>query len=153
MTDETAYVTRREFEARIRVLEGEVAGEKTVTRYILEQTRRNGDDLATLTTESALNRATLTSHTALLNVLVQDVGLMRNEMGAMRTSQGRVEHRLDRLEQRFDGLEQTVGTMRSDMNTMRGDINTMRGDMDMMRGDIAAIRAALTPRDPPADQH
>ena len=45
----TADVNREEFDeikARVRVLEGEVEGEKMVTRYILEQTRRNGDDLA-----------------------------------------------------------------------------------------------------------
>jgi uncharacterized protein YoxC len=35
-------VTRAEF----RALELEVEGEKLVTRHILEQTRRNGDDLA-----------------------------------------------------------------------------------------------------------
>lgn len=43
-------VMREEFEARVGVLESEVEGEKLVTRYILEQTRRNGDDLATLKT-------------------------------------------------------------------------------------------------------
>jgi hypothetical protein len=43
-----AYVTREEFEARVGVLEREVEGEKLVTRHILEQTRRNGDDLATI---------------------------------------------------------------------------------------------------------
>jgi uncharacterized protein YoxC len=37
-----AEVTREEFTA----LEREVEGEKMVTRHILEQTRRNGDDLA-----------------------------------------------------------------------------------------------------------
>jgi uncharacterized protein YoxC len=42
----TIDVTREEFEARVGVLEREVEGEKVVTRYILEQTRRNGDDLA-----------------------------------------------------------------------------------------------------------
>jgi hypothetical protein len=40
------YVTREEFEARVGVLEREVEGEKLVTRHILEQSRRNGDDLA-----------------------------------------------------------------------------------------------------------
>jgi hypothetical protein len=40
------YVTRDEF----AVLESEVEGEKLVTRHILEQTRRNGDDLAALRT-------------------------------------------------------------------------------------------------------
>jgi tetrahydromethanopterin S-methyltransferase subunit G len=46
-------VTRSEFqelEARVSVVEGEVEGEKTVSRYVLEQTRRNGDDLAAVKT-------------------------------------------------------------------------------------------------------
>jgi hypothetical protein len=44
------YVTREEFEARVGVLEREVEGEKLVTRHVLEQTRRNGDDLAAVKT-------------------------------------------------------------------------------------------------------
>ena len=44
------YVTREEFEARVGVLEREVDGENLVTRHILEQTRRNADDLAALKT-------------------------------------------------------------------------------------------------------
>ena len=44
------YVTREEFEARVGVLEGEEEGEKMVTRHILEQTRRNSDDLAAIKT-------------------------------------------------------------------------------------------------------
>ena len=39
-----------EFEARVGVLEREVEGEKMVTRHILEQTRRNSDDLAGIKT-------------------------------------------------------------------------------------------------------
>src|SRR6266496_5264094 len=46
----TTGVMREEFEARVGVLEGEVEGEKMVTRHILEQTRRNGDDLAAIKT-------------------------------------------------------------------------------------------------------
>ncbi len=42
----TADVTREEFQA----LEQEVEGEKMVTRHILEQTRRNGDDIAAVKT-------------------------------------------------------------------------------------------------------
>jgi hypothetical protein len=41
-------------EARVSVLEREVEGEKLVTRHILEQTRRNGDDLAAV--KSRLDR-------------------------------------------------------------------------------------------------
>jgi hypothetical protein len=48
------YVAREEFEARVGVLEREVEGEKLVTRHILEQTRRNGDDLAAV--KSRLDR-------------------------------------------------------------------------------------------------
>jgi hypothetical protein len=43
-------VTREEFEARVGVLEREVEGEKLVTRHVLEQTRRNGDDLSAIKT-------------------------------------------------------------------------------------------------------
>src|SRR5215510_9188145 len=43
-------VAREEFEARVGVLEREVEGEKMVTRHILEQTRRNSDDLAAIKT-------------------------------------------------------------------------------------------------------
>src|SRR5262249_20442852 len=45
------FVTRDEFQqlaTRVDVLEREVEGEKLVTRHILEQTRRNSDDLATI---------------------------------------------------------------------------------------------------------
>jgi uncharacterized protein YoxC len=35
---------------RVDILEREVEGEKTVTRYILQQMRRNGDDLAAIKT-------------------------------------------------------------------------------------------------------
>jgi uncharacterized protein YoxC len=41
-----ADVAREEF----KTLEREVEGEKIVTRHILEQTRRNGDDLAAVKT-------------------------------------------------------------------------------------------------------
>jgi hypothetical protein len=46
-----ADVTREEFsqlQARVSIVEREVDGEKLVTRYILEQSRRNGDDLAAI---------------------------------------------------------------------------------------------------------
>jgi len=92
------YVTREEFGGRMSVLEGEVEGEKAVTRHILEQVHRNGDeisavrsDVATLKSrldhvagDVALVKAALTSQTALLKVLVQDVGQFRQEMRAMR---------------------------------------------------------------------
>ena len=117
----------------MRVLEGEVEGEKLVTRYILEQTQRNGDDLAAikarvdhLSSDVALVRGAVTGHTALLNVLVQDVGQLRQETGGMRRDMGRLRQEMQR------------------------DMGQLRQDMGTMRADIAAIRTALAPRDPPA---
>jgi hypothetical protein len=71
-----AYVRREEFEARMSVLEHEVEGEKLVTRHILEQTRRNGDDLATV--NSRLDR--------------------------VEQRLDRVEHKLDGLDLRFSAF-------------------------------------------------
>jgi chromosome segregation ATPase len=127
---------RKEFDARMRVLEGEVEGEKAVTRYIFDQARRRGDNLAAVKTELeaikmrldhrdgefVLLKSALNSHTALLlNVLTQDVGQLRLAMG----------------------------DMRRDIRTMRTDIDTVRAEMGPMRTDIAAIRAAVAPREPP----
>jgi uncharacterized protein YoxC len=43
-------VTREEFESRVGVVEREVESEKMVTHHVLEQTRRNSDDLAAIKT-------------------------------------------------------------------------------------------------------
>jgi hypothetical protein len=70
------YVTREEFEARVGVLEREIEGEKLVTRHILEQTRRNGDDLATV----------------------------NSRLDHMEQRLDRVEHKLDGLDLRFSAF-------------------------------------------------
>jgi tetrahydromethanopterin S-methyltransferase subunit G len=47
------YVTKDEFKqlaTRVDTIEREVEGEKLATRHVLEQTRRNGDDLAAVKT-------------------------------------------------------------------------------------------------------
>ena len=128
----STYVTRAEFDGRMRVLEGEVEGEKLVTRHILEQTQRNGDDLAALkarvdhlSSDVALVRGAVTGHTALLNVLVQDVGQLRQETG---------------------GVRRDIGQLRQEMQR---DMGQLHREMGTMRADIAAIRTALAPRDPP----
>ena len=75
-----AEVTRAEFEARVGVLEREVEGEKMVTRYILEQTRRNGDDLAAVKTR----------------------------LDRVEGRLDRVDTRLDRIEQKVDALRRDL---------------------------------------------
>src|SRR5262249_50645221 len=84
---EEMTVTREEFEARVGVLEREVEGEKMVTRYIPEQSRRNGDDLAAV--KSRLDR--------------------------VEARLDRVETRLDRVEQKVDALGDAFDSLRRDL--------------------------------------
>jgi hypothetical protein len=88
------YVTREEFEARVSVLEREVEGEKLVTRHILEQTRRNGDDLAAVKTR-------------LVRVEEKVDGLDR---------------KVDSLERKVDGLERKVDGLAKNLPTIVGDV-------------------------------
>jgi seryl-tRNA synthetase len=84
-------VTREEF----RALEREVEGEKLVTRHILEQTRRNGDDLAT----------------------------MRGEMKAMRGELKDLTRKVDGLDRKVDdlttNLPRIVGDVVREVNSER----------------------------------
>jgi septation ring formation regulator EzrA len=94
-------VSRDEFhhlEARVTIVEQEVEGEKMVTRHILEQSRRNGHDLADLTNGLA------------------DV---KNDLADVKRQTG---ERFDRLERRFDNLERKVDTLRKDIPSMVGEV-------------------------------
>jgi tetrahydromethanopterin S-methyltransferase subunit G len=76
-------VTREQFQnfaTRTEILEREVEGEKMVTRHILEQTRRNGDDLAGVKTR----------------------------LDRVETRLDGVETRLDRVENKLDGLTSSI---------------------------------------------
>jgi len=72
-----ADVTREEFAA----LEQEVEGEKLVTRHILEQTRRNGDDLAAIKTR--LGRVEAKLDGVDLKALVQKVDGLDSKVDAL----------------------------------------------------------------------
>ena len=90
-------VTREEFkrlETRVDVVEREVEGEKMVTRHILEQTRRNGDDLAAI--KSRLDR------------------------GDQRFDG--LERRFDGLERKVDGLERKVDGLTKDLPKIVGEV-------------------------------
>src|SRR5262245_8822272 len=90
----TADVTREEFEARVAVLEREVDGEKLVTRHILEQTRRNGDDLAALKTR--LDR-------------------VEHKVDGL-------EQKVDGLERKIDGVDLKVNRLTRDLPTVVADV-------------------------------
>ena len=75
-----AEVTRDEFtrlEARVSTIEQETEGEKMFSRYILTQTRQNGDDLAAL--KSRVDRIE-----AKVDRLEQTVGHIDLSLGALR---------------------------------------------------------------------
>ena len=78
-----AEVTRDEFTA----LEREVEGEKLVTRHILEQTRRNGDDLAAV--KSRLDR-------------------VEQKLDGVERKVDGLERKFDGLERKFDGLSRSL---------------------------------------------
>lgn len=82
-----AEATSEEFEARVEVLEREVEGEKMVTRHILAQTRRNGDDLAAV--KARLDR-------------------VENRLDG-------VENRLSGVEQRLGGVERKLDNFTSSL--------------------------------------
>jgi chromosome segregation ATPase len=140
MTDQPAYVTRGEFEDRMRVLESEMEGEKAVTRHVLQHARLNGDDLATMKAQLAhladdmvLVKAALNTHGTRLNVLTQDVREIRMELGQIHSEMGQVRSEM--------------GQMHSEM----GDIRTKLDALDVLAQDMAAIRAAVAPRDAPGN--
>jgi hypothetical protein len=80
-------VTRAEFETRVGVIEREV-GEKLVTRHILEQTRRNGDDLAAVKTrldriEEKLDGVDLKGMSQKVDGLDQKVGRVEARLASL----------------------------------------------------------------------
>jgi septal ring factor EnvC (AmiA/AmiB activator) len=87
-----ADVTREEFQT----LEQEVEGEKLVTRHILEQTRRNGDDLAAVKTR----------------------------LDRVEEKVDRLDKKIDRIDGRLGHVEAGLRGLRTDMPTIVAD--TMR---------------------------
>lgn len=77
-------------EKRVAALEQEVEGEKLVSRHILEQTRRNSDDLAIIKSRLAGHDNRFDTHDA----------------------------RFDRHDARFDRLETELRNLRRDLPTI-----------------------------------
>jgi tetrahydromethanopterin S-methyltransferase subunit G len=75
-------VSRDEFknlETRVDVVEREVDGEKLVTRHVLEQTRRNGDDLAAVKSKTD----TLEEK---LDAVARDLGTVKGQISGLRVA-------------------------------------------------------------------
>jgi hypothetical protein len=88
------YVTREEFEARVGVLEREVEGEKLVTRHVLEQIRRNGDDLAAIKTR----------------------------LDRVEEKVDGLDRKVDGLDRKFDLLDRTVKDLARNLPSIVGDV-------------------------------
>jgi uncharacterized coiled-coil DUF342 family protein len=101
---------------RIRFLEGEIAGEKIVTRHILEKVQRISDEIAAVRTdigrldikndrlsdEMALVKGAQVTQGQALSVLTQDVRGLRTELSELRTE----------MNARFDAVIEAIRTAR-----------------------------------------
>ncbi|WP_088348823.1 MULTISPECIES: hypothetical protein [Rhodomicrobium] len=81
-----AFVTHEEFkrlETRVSSVEQEADGEKMLSRYILNQSRQNGDDLAVLKTRMDRLESKVDRVEAELSSLRKDVTSLRGELPAI----------------------------------------------------------------------
>jgi chromosome segregation ATPase len=67
-------------ERPVAALEQEVEGEKVVSRYILDQTRRNGDDLAAIRSRLDRIEARLDRHDARFDRLEAELRSLRSDL-------------------------------------------------------------------------
>ncbi|NNM72172.1 hypothetical protein [Enterovirga aerilata] len=72
-------------ERRVTTLEQEPEGGKLVTRHILEQTRRNGDDIAAIRTQLARMEARQDRTDAEIRAIRSDVAGLKNDMESLRS--------------------------------------------------------------------
>jgi uncharacterized protein YoxC len=116
MASEVTRGEHTQLVARVDVLEREVEGEKMVTRHILEQTRRNSDDLAVIKTRLERVEAKVDDLTGTVGGLTQTVG----------------------------GLTQTVGGFTQDVRRFDTSLKNLVRDLPQIVGD--AVREAMPKR-------
>jgi chromosome segregation ATPase len=159
------------FEDRLRELESEVAGEKLVTRHVLEQNRRNIDnllalradigtvklDLGTVTAridylagDVAQIHAAVVGHTTVLNVLMQDVGLLRtaqnalaHDVGAMRTTMNEHTQAIGAIRTTLNEHSQEIGAIRTTINEHAQEIRAIRTTLNEHAQEFRTIRTTL----------
>jgi seryl-tRNA synthetase len=89
----SAYVTREEF----KVLQDEVEGEKLVTRHILEQTRLNSKDIATLIRE--------------VKGIKSDVGGLKSDVRSLKSDVRDLQTKVGTLDAKLTGLIHNLPAM------------------------------------------
>ena len=111
-------VTRDEFEhwtKRVDVVEGEIEGEKKVTRHILAETRHNTGLLA--------------------NVLVR--------LGGLETRAGGVEKRLESVEIEMKSMRTEMKGMRNDITSTRTDLVNLDRKVDRLEAKVDGFAKGL----------
>jgi hypothetical protein len=116
-------------EIRMRVLEGEVEGEKAMRRYILRR-RQHGDELILARSELERKRGSIVCGEIALMSGVRPFGAARRA-GTRRRS-----------------IAPGAGERRRHMDKMRADIDTTCSNRDTVRAGTAAIRAAVATPEP-----
>jgi chromosome segregation ATPase len=152
-----------DLERRVRTLEEELNGEKYLTRYAVDQTRRNGEVLLALRNDvsaatlrldglagdMAAVQSALVMHGRALDVLMQDVRQLRSGQEAIN---GRLDHmdgRLDGMDGRLDRMDGRLDHMDGRLERMDGRLDRMDGRLDVIERNVAAILAAIVPGSPP----
>jgi ribosomal protein L29 len=145
-----------ELNSRTRYLESEIEGEKTITRHIFDSTRRHAEEISAvrlaqerMAGDVALVKTAQISQGQMLNILVQDVGALRNEMAALRAELRNEAAALrNEIAELRAELRNEAAALRAEMVQMRSDTNRR---LEMMERNIAAILAIVS-RDnrPPA---
>ncbi len=111
-------VTREDLkrvETRVEFVAQEVDGEKLLSRYILQQARQNGDDLAVLKARTERIEGKV----------------------------DKLEQKVDKLEQKVDRLEAEVRGLRVDMSGLRSDMNGLRSDFDSSQSKLPGMIAEV----------
>jgi hypothetical protein len=145
---------------RVRFLESEVAGEKVVTRHILEQVSHNSTDLAVFRSETtraldqlrgdmALVKAAQISQGGALNILVQDVRELRTVLNAQAQDVREMRTVLNAQAQDVREMRKALDAQAQDVLQVRTDVGEIRARLDMLERDIGAILAAVAPKNPP----
>jgi hypothetical protein len=171
-------MTAREddLEQRMRYLESEMAGEKLVTRSVLGKAQRYTNEIAAVRVEITrmdakvdrisgdimLINAAQISQGTMLNILVQDVRLLRTEIGQVRSEMhseiGQVRSEVGELrveigdlrsemDARFSAMDARFSAMDAKFNAIDAKFNTMDAKFDVV---LAAIRTIAPPAPPAA---
>jgi hypothetical protein len=146
-------VTIDELDNRTRYLEGEVEGEKAVTRHVFTQAGLNADDLGTLKTQVrrlteqlVLVNATLSTQGNRINLLTQDVTLLRQEVTILRQEvtmlRGDMDRRFGEVDRRLDGMDRRFDDMDRRFDTLE---RNHAARFDAIERNIALILAAVVP--------